>query len=195
MAIITLPEIVDIIVMTIAIGYIFSKFFRRMPQEGYDPLTYYKKNPILEDIKYGAIIAAPAVVLHELSHKFVAMGFGASATLHAPSFFGIPYGMYLLVILLIHLNFPILFFVGGYVSHTALPPLASSMVAFSGPLINLILWLGGMSLIKYKLIDRKYYMTMGMMAKLNMFFFIFNMIPLPGFDGFHVFSGLIQAFL
>ena len=194
MPIITLPEIVDIIVMTVAIGYIFSKFFKRAPQEGYDPLTYYRKNPILEDIKYGAMIAAPAVVLHELAHKFTAMGFGASATLHAPSFFGIPYGMYLLVILLIHLNFPILFFVGGYVSHTALPPLASSMVAFSGPLINLVLWLGGMSLIKYKLIDRKYYMTIGMMAKLNMFFFIFNMIPLPGFDGFSVFAGLVQVF-
>tara|TARA_B100001964_G_C14080313_1_gene529972 strand:- start:436 stop:978 length:543 start_codon:yes stop_codon:yes gene_type:complete len=179
--------------MTIAIGYIFSKFFRRVPAS-YDPLTYYKKNTLVEDIKYGAMIAAPAVVLHELAHKFTAMGFGASATLHAPSFFGIPYGMYLLVILLIHLNFPILFFVGGYVSHTALPPLASSMVAFSGPLINLVLWLGGMSLIKYKLIDRKYYMTIGMMAKLNMFFFIFNMIPLPGFDGFSVFAGLVQVF-
>ncbi len=195
MPIITLPEIVDIIVMTVAIGYIFSKFFRRTPQEGYDPLTYYRKNTLVEDIKYGAMIAAPAVVLHELAHKFVAMGFGASATLHAPSFFGIPYGMYLLVILLIHLNFPILFFVGGYVSHTALPPLASSMVAFAGPLTNLLLWLIGMSLIKYKLIDRKYYMTIGMMAKLNLFFFAFNMIPIPGFDGFHVFRGLIQAFL
>ena len=84
MAIITLPEIVDIIVMTIAIGYIFSKFFRRTPQEGYDPLTYYRKNVLWEDIKYGAIIAAPAVVLHELAHKFAAIGFGASATIHAP---------------------------------------------------------------------------------------------------------------
>ncbi len=195
MPIITLPEIIDIIVMTVAIGYIFSKFFKREPQEGYDPLTYYKKNALWEDIKYGAMIAAPAVVLHELAHKFVAMGFGASATLHAPALFGIPYGMYLLVILLIHLNFPILFFVGGYVSHSALPALASSMVAFSGPLINLVLWLGGMYLIKHNLVKRKYFTTISMMAKLNMFFFIFNMIPLPGFDGFHVFSGLVQVFL
>ena len=195
MPLITLMEIVDIIVMTIAIGYIFSKFFRRAPQEGYDPLTYYKKNSLVEDIKFGAMIAAPAVVFHELAHKFVAMGFGASATLHAPSLFGIPYGMYLLVILLIHLNFPILFFVGGYVSHTALPPLQSSIVAFAGPFINLLLWFGGMSLIKYNLINRKYYRTIGLMAKLNLFFFAFNMIPLPGFDGFHVFAGLIQAFL
>jgi len=194
MPLITLWEIVDITVMTIAIGYIFSRFFRRMPQGDYDPLTYYRKNSIMEDIKYGALIAAPAVVLHELAHKFVAIAFGASATLHAPSLFGIPYGMYLLVILLMHLNFPILFFVGGYVSHTALPPIASSIVSFAGPLTNLILWLGGMSLIKYNLIKRKYYTTIGLMAKLNMFFFIFNMIPLPGFDGFNVLMGLIGAF-
>ncbi len=180
--------------MTIAIGYIFSRFFRRMPQEGYDPLTYYRKNALLEDIKHGAMIAAPAVVLHELAHKFAAMGFGASATLHAPSFFGIPYGMYLLVILLIHLNFPILFFIGGYVSHTPLPALASSIVAFSGPLTNLLLWIAGMSLIKYKLVNRKHYETIGLMAKLNLFFFAFNMIPLPGFDGFNIFRGLLSAF-
>ena len=134
------------------------------------------------------MIAAPAVVLHELAHKFVAMGFGASATLHAP------YMWYLIVIALILLRFPIIFFVGGYVIHTQLPALQSAIVAFAGPFTNLVLWLAGMSLIKYKLINRKHYMTVGLMAKLNMFFFIFNMIPLPGFDGFNVFSNLIQAF-
>jgi len=61
MALITISEVIDIVVMTIAIGYIFSRFFRREPQEDYDPLTYYKKNTLLEDIKYGAIIAAPAI--------------------------------------------------------------------------------------------------------------------------------------
>jgi len=194
MPIISINEIIDIIVMTLAIGYIFSKLFRRQPQEGYEPLEYYKKNPIIEDIKYGAMIAAPAVVLHELAHKFVAMSFGATAVLHAPSLLGIPYGMYLLVIILIHMNFPIFFFVGGYVSHTALPPLASSLVAFSGPLTNLLLWLLCISLIKYKLVDSKYYHMIGLMAKLNLFFFAFNMIPIPGFDGSAGFLGLIRAF-
>jgi Zn-dependent protease len=68
------------------------------------------------------------------------------------------------------------------------------MVAFSGPLLNLILWLIGMYLIKHSLVNRKYYPTIGVMAKLNMYFFIFNMIPLPGFDGFSVFAGLLQTF-
>jgi Zn-dependent protease len=195
MAFITISEIVDIIIMTLAIGYIFSRIFRRRPTEGYDPLQYYKKPSLWEDIKYGAIIAAPAVVLHELAHKFVAMAFGATATLHAPSLFGIPYGWYILIIILINLNFPILFFVGGYVSHTALPALPSAFVAIAGPLTNLIIWLLCISAVKYKFVKRKYYHTIGLMGKLNMFLFIFNMLPLPGFDGWNFLNSLIHVFI
>ena len=194
MALITIPEIIDIIVMTFAIGYIFSKIFRRRPAEDYDPLTYYKKSGLWEDIKYGAIIAAPAVVLHEFAHKFVAMAFGATATIHAPSLFGIPYGWYLLVILLIHFNFPILFFIGGYVSHTALPALPSALVAIAGPLMNLMIWFLCILAIKHKFVKRKHYATIGLMGKLNMFLFIFNMLPLPGFDGFNFLNAVIHLF-
>jgi len=195
MALITIPEIIDIIVMTFAIGYIFSKIFRRAPSGDYDPLDYYKKSSLWEDLKYGAIIAAPAVVLHEFAHKFMAMAFGATATLHAPSLFGIPYGWYIAVIVLIHLNFPIIFLIGGYVSHTALPALPSALVSIAGPLTNLIIWLGCNLAIKQKWVKREHYSTVGLMAKLNMFFFIFNMLPLPGFDGFRFLSALIQVFV
>ena len=185
---ITLMELVDIIIMTFAIGYIFSDFFRREPLEGYDPLKYYQKPPLFENIKFAAMVAAPAVVFHELAHKFVAMLFGATATLHAP------YTMYAVVILLKLMRFPLLFFVGGYVSHTPLPPIESSIVAIAGPLTNLILWLAAIAVVKYRLIDRKYYKIIVPMGKLNMFLFIFNIIPLPGFDGFHFFSSLFKAF-
>jgi len=185
---ISLMEIVDIVIMTFAIGYIFSDFFKREPLEGYDPLTYYNKPPFWENIKHAAMIAAPAVVLHELAHKFIATAFGATATLHAP------YTMYAVVILLKMMRFPLLFFVGGYVSHTPLPLLQSSLVAVAGPLTNLILWLAALAIVKYKLIDRKYYKLIVPMGKLNMFLFIFNMLPLPGFDGFHFFSSLFRVF-
>ncbi len=184
----TLMEIVDIIVMTFAIGYIFSDFFRREPLEGYDPLKFYKKPPLFENIKFAAMIAAPAVVFHELAHKFVAVMFGASATLHAPYFW------YIAVILLKLMRFPLLFFVGGYVSHTPLPALQSSLVAIAGPLTNLILWLVCLAIVKYRLVDRKYYKIIVPMGKLNMFLFIFNMIPLPGFDGYHFFAWIFRAF-
>lgn len=184
----TVMEIIDIIIMTFAIGYIFSDFFKREPLEGYDPLKYYRKPPLFENIKFAAMIAAPAVVFHELAHKFVAMAFGATATLHAPYFW------YIMVILLKLMRFPLLFFVGGYVSHTPLPFLESSIVAIAGPLTNLILWLTSLAIVKHRLIDRKYYKIIIPMGKLNMFLFIFNMIPLPGFDGYHFFSSIFRAF-
>ena len=59
---ITIDEIIAIVVMTFAIGYIFSTFIKRAPTEGYDPRTYYDKNPFWEDLKFGAMVAAPAVV-------------------------------------------------------------------------------------------------------------------------------------
>lgn len=185
----TLIELIDIIIMTFAIGYIFSDFFKREPLEGYDPLKYYQKSPFFENIKFAAMIAAPAVVLHELAHKFVAMSFGATATLHAP------YTMYAIVILLKLMRFPLLFFVGGYVTHTPLPLLQSSLVAVAGPLTNLILWVASILIVKYSLIDKKYYKIIVPMGKINMFLFIFNMLPLPGFDGYHFFSSIFQAFL
>jgi Zn-dependent protease len=188
----TIMEFIDLIIMTLAIGYIFSRFFRRTPAEGYDPLTYYKKNTVLEDIKQGVIVAAPAIVLHELSHKFVAMAFGATAVLHAPDLFGIPYGWYILVIVMQLLNFPLFFFIGGYVTHSALPPLESVFVALAGPLMNLLLYLVCLGLIRFKLVDKKYYNLVIMAGRLNMFLFIFNLIPIPGFDGYNAVMELIR---
>ena len=174
--------------MTFAIGYIFSDYFKREPLEGYDPLKFYRKSPLIENIKFAAMITAPAVVFHELAHKFVALSFGATATLHAP------YGMYAIVILLKMMRFPLLFFVGGYVSHTPLPALQSALVSVAGPLTNLILWLAAIAVVKYSLVNRKYYKIIVPMGKINMFLCIFNMLPLPGFDGFHFISSIFQAF-
>jgi Zn-dependent protease len=187
MAFITLAEIIDIIIMTLVIGFIASRFFRRKPKENYDPLTYFKKNSLWEDIKYGIMIAAPAVVLHELAHKFVAMSFGASATLHAPI------TMYLIVLFLIFINFPIIFFVGGYVSIIGtLTPLQRALTSFAGPGTNLLLW-GLFSFALKTDLGRKYHDELSIMVKINMFLFIFNMIPFPGFDGFNFFRALSRC--
>jgi len=184
---ITINEIIDIVIMTLAIGYIFSSFIKE-PEEDYEPLKHFGKNSLWQSIKLGIIIAAPAVVLHELSHKFVAMAFGAEAVIHAPL------GWYALVILLKLINFPFLFFVGGYVSHTLLPALPSAIVSFAGPLTNLILYILFINLIKFSLVNRKYYKTLFISAKLNLFLFGFNMIPLPGFDGYGVLMNLLNLF-
>jgi len=185
---ITISEVIAILAMIFAMGYIFSDTFRK-PVDEEDPVKFYlKKTGKWANIKLAAMIAAPAVVFHELAHKFVAMGFGAEATLHAP------YGMYAIVMILKAIGFPFLFFVGGYVSHTPLPALESAFVAIAGPLTNFILWGVCSLIVKYKLVNRKYYHIIIPMGKINMFLGIFNLIPIPGFDGYHFFSSLLQVF-
>ncbi|MBW2980393.1 hypothetical protein KY360_03185 [Candidatus Woesearchaeota archaeon] len=188
MAFISIREIIDIIIMVFAIGYIFSGFFKRTPHEGYDPIKYFSKSMGWENIKHAAMIAAPAVVLHELAHKIVAMSYGAIAILKAP------YLMYGIVIALRAMNFPLVFFVGGYVAHSPLPALPSAFVSVAGPLTNFIVWFLIQTAIKHNVL-RKYHSIMAPMAKINLFLGIFNMLPIPGFDGFNFFRSLFSAFM
>lgn len=180
-------ELIDIIIMSLAIGYLFSDVFKS-PIKNDDPIAHYKSET-WNNIKHAAMIAGVAVVLHELAHKFVAMAFGAQAVLYAP------YGFYLFVILLKLVGFPLLFFVGGFVAHTPLPYGESAIVALAGPLVNIILW-GGITLaIKHRKIKKKGYLTYAVpFAKLNLFLGIFNLIPIPGFDGWSVFYNLFKLF-
>ena len=173
--------------MTLALGYIFSNVLIKKPQGDYDPLTFYQKNQQWENIKHAAMITAPAVVFHELAHKFTAMFFGAQATLHAP------YGWYMIIILLKMMNFPLLFFVGGYVTHTPLPALPSALVAISGIATNIALWLAAKACVQYKLVHQKWYSILIPLGKINLFLAIFNMIPIPGFDGANAVRSIIQA--
>jgi Zn-dependent protease len=187
----TSQEFIDLIAMILVIGYIFAKIMpkRNIVTRNYDPLKHYnQKNNFIEDLKWGIIVAAPAIVLHELAHKFVAMGFGATATLHAP------YPMYAVVILLILLKSPIIFFVGGLVEVLgSLTYLQSALVSVAGPLTNLAIWGVCVYLIKSKSkFSRKNIEVIAMMKKINMFLFIFNMIPIPGFDGFNFLSSIFK---
>lgn len=193
--IVTLQELIDIIAMTFFVGFIFKDYFRLVPKPrhhtGYDPLEYYtktKENIFLHDLLFSCMIAAPAIVLHEFGHKFAAMYFGATAVLHAPYF------MYLIILGMKLMKFPLLFFVGGYVAHSALPPLQSSFVSFAGPLVNLTLYVLSILLVRYNLMNKKYMPIAVLSGKLNLFLFLFNMIPIPGFDGYGMMMGLWQAF-
>lgn len=174
------------IIMSLAIGYIFSGYIRKPAGDNYDPLTTIKKNQTWENVKFAALVAGPAVVLHELAHKFVAMGFGATAILYAP------YGFYLLVIILKAIGFPFLFFVGGFVAHSPLPALPSALVSIAGPATNFLLWYLAILAVKHNLIKKKYYAYAVPFAKINLFLGVFNMLPIPGFDGFHFFRSLFS---
>jgi Zn-dependent protease len=96
------------------------------------------------------------------------------------------------IALLKMINFPLVFFVGGLVIHSPLPALPSAIVAVSGPLMNFIIWAFLTIGMKKKLIKHKYYIFAIPLARISLFLAIFNMIPLPGFDGFEVFAYIFK---
>jgi len=189
MPLFTVSEIFDIIIMTLAVGYIFSGIFKRPAPEDYDPLKHFKSGFDFNDLKFAILITAPAIILHELGHKFAALSFGLHAEFQAAYFF-LALGLMLKL-----MSFPFIFFVPAYVSILGqAAPIEFSIVAFAGPAVNLILWLASLLAIKQKLFSRKYEQMLLLTSKINMFLFIFNMLPIPGFDGNKVFIGLIHAF-
>ena len=197
MTLITIGEIIDVIIMTLGVGFIFSDTFRRPPEEDYDPLTYTYGRFNWDNIRFAIIITAPAVIMHEVFHKIVALYFGMDATFHA-AYFWLVLGLVLKLV-----NFGFIFFVPGYVEigcSTATcitTPLKSAAIAFAGPFLNVVLWLGSWALLRSKAKftkNRRNFSILHLTKNINMFLFIFNMIPLPIFDGYKVFEGLIRAF-
>ena len=187
---ITLHEVFDMAVMTAFVGFIFSDLFGRFrrPKINYDPLTDRPSGFDWDGFKFAVAVTAPALIFHELAHKFVAMHFGIEATFHAA------YMWLFLGMMLKMMKFNFIFFVPAYVSIIGrITPLEHSLIAFAGPGINLLLWLGTAALVKYRMIEKKHYHLAILTSKINMFLFIFNMLPIPGFDGSKVFAGLIQA--
>lgn len=181
-------EIFDIVIMTLIVGYVFSGLFKRPVGEDYDPLKHFKARFDFRDIKFAILVTAPAIILHELGHKFVALGFGLEAQFQAAWFF------LFLALVLKFMNFGFIFIVPAFVAILgSATPLEFGLIAFAGPAVNLILWLGATFALKNNLF-RKYTPALAFTSKINMFLFIFNMLPIPGFDGSKVFTGLIGAF-
>jgi Zn-dependent protease len=189
MLLLTLNEVFDMIVMTLAVGFIFSGIFRRPAEEEYDPLKESSSRFNWKDLQFAILVSVPGIIIHEFGHKLVAMSFGLSATFHA-QYLWLAIGVGLKLA-----NFPFIFFVPAAVTiYGGASPLVHSLIAFAGPGVNLILWLGTLFLMKAKLVKKKYYPIIYLTSRINMFLFIFNMIPFPPFDGYTVFSGIIQTF-
>ncbi len=179
MAILTLKEIFDLIIMTIALGYIFSGY---IPQ----PKTIYKVlKPTFnfQVLKYSCLIAAPAVVLHELAHKFTALAFGIPAT-----FKMFPFGLILGVVLKL-LNSPLLIIAPGYVQLPAISSTLTRVTALAGPLTNLLIFLIALIVIKKVKLSNKAFILWSLTKQINLILFIFNMIPISPLDGSKVFFG------
>jgi len=185
---ITLMEIFDIILMTLAVGFVFMTAFKPLKKTG-DVLDRYLGKASSFDWSsfwFAAMVTAPAIIIHELGHKFVALGFGLGAEVHAAYFW------LALAIILRLVNFPFIFFVPAYTSIVGdATALQQVFIAFAGPCVNLILFITAYIVLKsdknMKTVTAQFWT---LTKNINLFLFIFNMIPIPGFDGFTVFSGL-----
>lgn len=194
MTLLTFTEIFDIIFMTIIIGLIFMNFFKPKINKT-NVMAMLQKNKFFNKQGFinAIIVIAPAIILHEFGHKFIAMSYGLTASFHAA------YTWLLLALVLRFIIPGFVFLVPAYVSiSAAATPLQHSIIAFAGPVVNLLIFAGVAFYLMYakhhkKQIKAKTMMFLLLIKKINLFLFIFNMLPIPGFDGFHVFSGLINA--
>ncbi len=180
MVFITIGEIVSLVVITIILGYIFVDYIKPRSFSTF-PGNRWK------DIKFAALIIAPAVIIHELFHKFVAMSFGLPATFHI-FWWGLGIGVILKMI-----GSPVLILAPAYVSYPAIASATQNMlIAFAGPFANLLMFVGAIIWMKYGRMNQKRMLVLSLTKKINLFLFIFNMIPLPPFDGYYVLNGLLS---
>jgi Zn-dependent protease len=181
----TINEILDIVIMALAIGFMFKDMFKT-PQQDYDPLKPRKDKG---NFWFAAASVGSSIILHELGHKFIAMSFGLTATFHAA------YEFLALGLILKLMNVGLIFFVPAYVSHGITTPINSAFIAFAGPLVNLLLWAICSIAIRQKKVPKKYLRFVFFTKYINGFLFIVNMLPIPGLDGFWVYKGIFSYFV
>ncbi|MBI2110648.1 M50 family metallopeptidase [Candidatus Woesearchaeota archaeon] len=182
MALISFLEILNLAIMTLVIGYIFSG---SVPlQKRRSPFLVKKKFFEWERVKIAMLVTAPGVVFHELAHKFAAILYGYSATFQI-----FPLGLGIGLVLKL-VNSPFLFVAPGYVQIPAVADaMAYRLIAFAGPAVNLVLWLGSWFLLKTRNLKKKWFLIAHLTKNINMILFFFNMIPFGFFDGAKVVFG------
>ncbi|MBI2108117.1 hypothetical protein HYU10_01470 [Candidatus Woesearchaeota archaeon] len=188
-------EILDLVMMSAYLGYLFSDIFPR-PKENYDPLKHYSSRYDWSGFKMAILATAPAVLAHELAHKFVAMGFGLDAIFYAFYRDSLTLTLAAFSIIAKLTGFGFFLIVPGFVSISGSgTPLQFAMSAIAGPLLNLGFWLAAFYVIRAKKYRKKHLIFWTLTKRINMFLFIFNMLPIPGFDGYKFFMWVIRAFV
>ena len=186
MAITTAAEILGIIGTIVAIGYIFSGLIRK-PKTWWQQLQENKYFD-WDNFKYSTMIAAPAIIFHELAHKFAGFAYGVPSYYNV-LWWGLGIGIFLRVI-----GSGFIFFIPGYVQVSqAVDPGSMAVIAFAGPAANLAMFFISWALIKYN-IKPKWNRAFHISKVINLWLFIFNMLPIPPLDGSKVVAGLLGAF-
>ena len=197
--ILSLREIIDILIMTGFLGYLFMDMIRprrdvsvlSMVDKGLD-LRGMKKSMWWKDFKYAAAVLGPAIILHELAHKFVAIGFGLDAQFYAFYASQTTLILGLIAVLAKLMGWGFFLIVPGFVRiFGGATPFESTLIAFAGPAIHALFYLGCILLTRYVTLTPRQRDFVAVTQKVNGFLFIFNMLPIPGFDGSKILSGLL----
>ena len=186
MAIFSLMELIRLAIMTSAIGYIFMDYIKS-PTTVKSPFVT-KKAFNWMDFRFAALVTAPGIILHEMGHKFVGLAMGITTEFFT-SYFGLFIGIFLKWI-----GSPFIIFAPGFVSLTGtVTALQSFVTSLAGPLMNLLLFLAAYIILnRKKNLTRNQAIALYLTKQINLFLFLFNLIPLPPFDGYHVFTNLYK---
>jgi Zn-dependent protease len=183
---ISASELLDIAIMTVAVGFIFMGLFTQRTGRRFD----------WKLLCFACMVIAPALIMHELAHKFVANAAGLQAEFHA-AYLWLGLGVMLRLA-----RAPFIFFVPAYVSISCqaqacnTTPSVLSLIAFAGPAMNLLLFFVAQIVIAARGARSRYWLVFWHITRrINLFLFIFNILPIPGFDGFKVLQGLLQAIM
>lgn len=187
MTLISPMEILDAILMTIAVGFIFKDSFKQHARhdEEYDPLAMQQN--FGKELLEACIITAPAVVLHEMAHKGMGLALGLDSVFYA-SYWGLLIGIVLKVF-----NSPIVFLVPGYVSIMGGTSASMALTSFAGPAMNGLLWIIATAMLsRTQQMSIKSYHRWTLTKNINGFLFVLNMMPIPGFDGYNLFNAIFR---
>ncbi len=167
--IVSLYEFFQILFTIVVLGYIFMDFF---PQK-----KFY----------ISVLVVSPAIVLHELAHKFFGIYFGFDA-LYNVSYFGLAIGVALKL-----LKSPLIFFIPAFVTISGNgDSIGGLIIPLVGPLMNLVLFVIADLLCRYKLVDKKLFTVAYASRFINLWLFFLNMLPIPGTDGSHVYNYILS---
>jgi Zn-dependent protease len=168
-------------------------------RERYHPMTLFIENLFTQPLyffRYVAIIII-SIVLHELAHGFAAISQGDDTPERAGHITMDP---------VVHMGIPsliMLIFVGMSWGQMPVNPnnfrhrWSDIFVSAAGPLSNLAIALMACVIIA---ITKTHHVSLlsteffGMMAMINVYLFLFNLLPIPPLDGFMVFSEIFPSF-
>jgi Zn-dependent protease len=175
-------------------------YFSLIPvREPHHPMSLFIENLFTQPLyffRYVAIIVI-SIVLHELAHGFAAISQGDDTPERAGHITLDP---------VVHMGIPsliMLVFIGMSWGQMPVNPnnfrhkWSDTFVSAAGPLSNLAIAFIACVIIA---IAKTYHVSLlsteffGMMAMINVYLFLFNLLPIPPLDGFMVFSEIFPSF-